>query len=150
MVVWCRVCVFRVRVWNSSRAYTSFGYGYGSLTELTKLAGRYESYWMSLYPSPSPHSGIFKRAQPYPGYCATRVENLQKFRVRTGMNVVEYGTYRSSGTGNTGKIPRVWFCAYDTLLNTSLNSSSRTIQCEDNSSMIRMDEWLIAVDLYDE
>ena len=30
---------------------------------------------------PYPYSGIFKRTYPYPEYCATGVQNLQKFRV---------------------------------------------------------------------
>ena len=35
-----------------------------------------------LYPYPYPHPDIFTRAYPYPGYCATGVQNLHKFRVR--------------------------------------------------------------------
>ena len=35
-----------------------------------------------LYPYPYPHPDIFARAYPYPGYCATGVQNLHKFRVR--------------------------------------------------------------------
>ena len=38
-VMFCRVCGFRVRVWESYRTSRSFGYGYGSLTELTEVPG---------------------------------------------------------------------------------------------------------------
>ena len=38
LVMFCRVCGFRVRVWKS---YRSSGYGYGNLTELPKVPGRY-------------------------------------------------------------------------------------------------------------
>ena len=33
------VCGFRVKVWESSRISRSFGYGYGSVTELTEVPG---------------------------------------------------------------------------------------------------------------
>ena len=33
--MFCRVCGFRVRVWESYRTSRSFGYGYGCVTELT-------------------------------------------------------------------------------------------------------------------
>ena len=49
-----------------------------------------------LYPYPYPHPGMFKRAYPYPGYCATGVQKLQKFRVRVPMS---YRTCRNSGYG---------------------------------------------------
>ena len=34
-----RVCGFRVRVWESYRTSRSFGYGYGSVTELPEVRG---------------------------------------------------------------------------------------------------------------
>ena len=37
--MFCRVCAFRVRVWESYRTSRSFGYGYGSVTELTQVPG---------------------------------------------------------------------------------------------------------------
>ena len=38
-VMFCRVCGFRVRVWESYRTSRSFGYGYGSVTEHTEVPG---------------------------------------------------------------------------------------------------------------
>ena len=38
-VMFCRVCGFRVRVWESYRTARSFGYGYGSVTESTEIPG---------------------------------------------------------------------------------------------------------------
>ena len=40
--MFCRVCGFRVRVWESYRASRSFGCGYGSVTELTEVPGGYK------------------------------------------------------------------------------------------------------------
>ena len=37
--MFCRVCEFRVRVWESYKTSRSFGYGYGSVTELTEVPG---------------------------------------------------------------------------------------------------------------
>ena len=36
-VMFCKVCGFRVRVWASYITSRSFGYGYGSVTELTDV-----------------------------------------------------------------------------------------------------------------
>ena len=36
-VMFCTVCAFRVRVWESYRTYRSFGYGYRSVAELTEV-----------------------------------------------------------------------------------------------------------------
>ena len=62
------------------------GYGYGSLTELTEVPGtgmevlqnsqKFRVGTRMLYPYPYPHPGIFTRAYPYPGYCATGVQNF--------------------------------------------------------------------------
>ena len=38
-VMFCRVCRFRVRVWESCRTSRSFGYGYASVRELTQVPG---------------------------------------------------------------------------------------------------------------
>ena len=65
-VVFCRACVFRVRVW---KYYLQNSQKFRGGTRI-------------LYPYPYPHPGIFTRAYPYPGYCAMGVQNLQKFRVR--------------------------------------------------------------------
>ena len=37
--MFCRVCGFRVRVWDSYETSRSFGYGYGIVTELPKVTG---------------------------------------------------------------------------------------------------------------
>ena len=37
--MFCGVCGFRVRVWESYRTYRSSGYGYGSVTDLTEVPG---------------------------------------------------------------------------------------------------------------
>ena len=79
-VMFCRVCGFRVRVWESCRTSTSFRYGYGSVTELTEVPGI--NY-------------------------GTGVQNPQKFRAGTRHAVPvprvlwhgSYRTHRSSGTG---------------------------------------------------
>ena len=65
---------------------------YASLTELTGVTGtgmgvvqnsqKFRVGTRMSYPYPYPHAGIFTRAYPYPGYCATSLQNLQKFRVR--------------------------------------------------------------------
>ena len=62
----CRVCGFRVRVWESYRTSTSFGYGYGSVTKLTEV------------------SGVAARAYKtdVPGTGMNVLQNSQKFRVR--------------------------------------------------------------------
>ena len=76
--MFCRVCGFRVRVWESYRNSRSFGYGYERVTEqkfgvlwhgrkeLTEVPGEYKK-------------GCCTRA---PGIVAQGVHNSQKFRVR--------------------------------------------------------------------
>ena len=54
-VMFCRVCGFRVRVWESYRTCRTFGYEYGSVTGLTEV----------------------------PGIVARRVQNSRKFRAGT-------------------------------------------------------------------
>ena len=75
------VCVFRV-------------YGYRSLTALTEVPGTGMAVSQNnekcrvgiqmMYPYPSP--GIFTKAYPYPGDCATGVHNLRE-NSGTGMNL---------------------------------------------------------------
>ena len=38
-IMFCRVCRFRVRVWECYGTSRSFGYGHGSVTELTEVPG---------------------------------------------------------------------------------------------------------------
>ena len=172
-VMFCRVCGFRVSAWDSYRTSRSFGYGYGSVTELTEVPcnvarsyrthrssgrvqknsapsprvlwhGAYRNHRSSGYGYECPTEltevpgtgvkvlqdfqkfqvlrhgrteltevpGRYKNAVPYPGYCGTVIQILQKFRVRVRMS---YRTHRSSlygygcsteltevpGTGNT-------------------------------------------------
>ena len=64
-VMFCRVCGFRVRVWESYKTSRSFGYGYGCVTELTEVPGGYK-----------------KCCTRTPGIVARGVQSLQIFRVR--------------------------------------------------------------------
>ena len=88
----CRICVFRVRVWGSYRTSRSFGYGYGSVTELPEVLGIVAQAYRT-----HRTSGRVKNIMyPYPGYCGTGLaeltevpgtgmkvlQNFQKFRVR--------------------------------------------------------------------
>ena len=63
-VMFCRVCGFRVRVWESCRNSRSFGYGYGSVTELIEVPG-----------------GFKICVTRTPGIVTRVVQNSQKFRV---------------------------------------------------------------------
>ena len=77
-VMFCRVCGIRVRVWESYRTSRSFGYGYGSVTELTEV------------PDIVARAYITHRSSRRVQTCCTRtpgivkrvVQNSQKFRVR--------------------------------------------------------------------
>ena len=70
------------------------------LKKLTEVPGR----CTNAVPVPYPHPIIFTRAYPYPGYCATGVQNLQEFRARV--------------------MPRVLFCTYPTEHNVFTHRSS--------------------------
>ena len=95
----CRVCGFRVRVWESYRTSRSFGYGYGSVTELTEVPGGHKNM---LY--------------PYPGYCGTGRTGLTEVPA-TGMNHAELTEV--PGTGMKGltellEVPGIVARAYRT------------------------------------
>ena len=77
--MFCRVCGFRVRVWVSCRTARSFGYGYGSDSEITEVPGGYKTCCTRT-----------------PGMVGRGVQNSQKFRVRVWM---PYRTHKSSGYG---------------------------------------------------
>ena len=83
-VTFCRVCGFRVRVWESYRTSRSFGYGYGSVTKLTEVPGivarAYRTYRSS--------GRVQKVLYLYPGYCGTGRTELTEVP-GTGMNVVQ-------------------------------------------------------------
>ena len=80
---------FRVREWKSYIFYRSSAYGYGSLTELTEVAGRYTNVVLV----PVPARGYFFKGIPVPRVLCLgctelaevpgtgkNVQNLQKFR----------------------------------------------------------------------
>ena len=73
-VVLCRVCGFRVRVWESYRTDRSSGYGYGSVTELTEVPGIVAQAYIT---HRNAGYGI-ERLYPYPGYCGIGEQNSQK------------------------------------------------------------------------
>ena len=89
-VMFCRVCGLQVRVWKSYRTSRSFGYGYGSVTELTEVPG----IVARAYRTHRSSGRVQKILYPYPGYCGTWrteltevpgtgmkvLQNLQKFR----------------------------------------------------------------------
>ena len=91
-VMFCRVCGFRVRVWESYRTSRSFGYGFGSVTELTEVPG----IAARAYRTHRSSGRVQKMLYPYPRYCGTgRTEltevpgagmyvsqNSQKFQVQ--------------------------------------------------------------------
>lgn len=65
------------RNWNFPRLCSvEFAYsGYGSLTEITEITGRY----MNVVPVPVPPQPGSLKVYPYPGYYCTGVQNLHKF-----------------------------------------------------------------------
>ena len=101
-----RVCGFRVRVWESCRTSRSFGYGYGSVTELTEVPG----IVARAYRTHRSSGRVQKMLYPYPGYCGTGRTELTEVP-GMGMNVLQssqklfvrvwmlYRTHRSSGYG---------------------------------------------------
>ena len=100
--MFCRVCVFRVRVWGSYRTYRSSGYGYGSYTELTEAPGRYTN----VVPVPVPASGYFYKGIPVPRVlCHGRTELTEV--PGTGMNVVQNSQKFGYGYGNLTELTEV-------------------------------------------
>ena len=116
--MFCRVCGFRVRVWESYGTPRSFGYGYGSLTEPTEVPGivarayvqnsqKFRAGTAHAVPVPRVLWHGSYRTHRSSGHCGTGVQNLQKLRV--GIEnavpvpqvfvVLAYGTYRSPGYG---------------------------------------------------
>ena len=91
--MFCRVCGFQARVWGSYGTSRSFGYGYGSVTELTKVPGGYKTCRtrnLGIVGRVAQNSHKFRvqilkscrtsRTSGY-GYCGTGGQNSQKFRV---------------------------------------------------------------------
>ena len=62
--MFCRVCGFRVRVWESYGTSRCFGYGYGRVTELTKVPG----IVARAYRTHRSSRQVQKMLYPYPGY----------------------------------------------------------------------------------
>ena len=83
-VMFCRVCGFRVRVWESYRTSRSFGYGYGSVTELTEVPG----IAARAYRTQRSCGRVQKMLYPYPGYSGTGRTELTELP-GTGMNVLQ-------------------------------------------------------------
>ena len=89
----CRVCGFRVRVWGSYRTSRSFGYGYGSVTELTEVPGIVAQAYRTHRSSRRVQKTCCTRTR---GIVARVLQNSQKFRVRV------WGSYRTSRTSGYG------------------------------------------------
>ena len=90
-VVFCRVCGFRVKVCKSYRTSRSFGYGHGSVRELTEVPG----IVARTYRNHRSSGKVQKCCTWNPCFVTTSVQKSQKFRVR----VWTCGNYRSSGYG---------------------------------------------------
>ena len=96
-VMFCRVCGFRVRVWEFYRTSSSFGYGCGSVTELTEVSGIVARACRT-------HRScgrVQKVPYPYPGYCGTGSTELTEVP-GTGMRVLHnFQKFRVSWHGRT-------------------------------------------------
>ena len=87
----CRVCAFRVKVWESYRPSRSFGYGYESVTELPEVPGIVERAYIT-----HRSTGRVQRCcTRTPGIVARGVENSQS----SGYGYESYRINKSSGTG---------------------------------------------------
>ena len=110
--MFCRVCGFRVRVWESCRTSRSCRYGYGSVTELSEVLGIGARVYITLTCSGRVQNVYY----PYPGYCVTGRTELTEV-AGTGMNVLPnlpnffVGKYPAW-------LPRVWVLR--TVRNTNL------------------------------
>ena len=83
-VMFCRVCGFRVRVWESYRTYRSFRYGYESVTELPEVPGIVARAYRTHRSSGRVQNVLYL----YPGYCGTGCTKLTEIP-GTGMNVLQ-------------------------------------------------------------
>ena len=108
-VMFSRVCGFQLRVWESCRSPRSFGYGYGSATELTEVPSIVARAYRTHRSSGQVQTMLF----PYPGYCGKGRTELTEVP-GTGMSVQQnsrklrvwvwksFRTCRSSGYCGTG------------------------------------------------
>ena len=121
--MFCRVCGFRVRVWESYRTSRSFGHGYGSVTEPTEVPGIVGRAYIT-YRSSGRVQKVCTRTRvlwhgrtslaEVPGTGMNVIQNFQKFRIRVRKS---YRTSRSSrycGTGvqNLQKFRAGWKMLY--------------------------------------
>ena len=83
MVMFCRVCEFRVRVWKFYRTSRSFGFEYGSVTELTEVPGIVARSYRIHRSSGRVQNVLYR----YPGYCGTGRTELTEV-LGMGMNVM--------------------------------------------------------------
>ena len=67
LLVFCRVCRFQARVWEFYRTSRSFGYGHGSVTELTEVPGIVALAYRTHRSSGRVHKMLY----PYRGNCGT-------------------------------------------------------------------------------
>ena len=104
-VMFCRVCGFRVKVWEAYRTSRSFGYGYRSVTDVTEVPGIVErAYKTQKFRAGTKHAVHVPRVLLHrsnrthinseylyesltelpevPGTGTNVLQNLQKFRVR--------------------------------------------------------------------
>ena len=103
-VMFCRVCGFWARVWESYRTSRCFGCGYGSVTELTEVPGIVARAYIThrstgwvlkmLYPYPRYYDTGRTELTEVPGTGMNGLQNSQKFRVRVWKS---YRTSISSG-----------------------------------------------------
>ena len=82
-VMFCRVCGFRVRVWESYRTSRRFGYGYASVTQ-HKIPGTVARSYITHRSS----GRVQQMLYPYPGCCGTGRTGLTEIP-GTGMNVLQ-------------------------------------------------------------
>ena len=82
--MFCKVCGFRARVWKSYRTSRSYGYGYGSVTELTEVPGIVARAYRNHRSSGQVHKMLY----PYPAYCGSGRTELTEVP-GTGMNVLQ-------------------------------------------------------------
>ena len=81
--MFCRACGFRVRVWKAYRTSRSFGYGHGSVTEVTEVPGIVERAYRTHRNSGRVQNMLY----PYPGYCGMGRTELTEIP-GTSMNVL--------------------------------------------------------------
>ena len=80
----CRVGGFRVRIWESYRTSRSFGYGHGSVTELTEVLGIVARAYRTRRTSGRVQNMLYT----YPGFCGTGITELTEIS-GSGMKVLK-------------------------------------------------------------